>query len=45
MKNFFKHKDFYSALKEKKVSEEEYENVKKFFRLLRLKTLGDMKKI
>ena len=42
---FFKHEDFYSALKEKNISEEEYENVKKFFRLLRQKTLGDMNKI
>ena len=42
---FFKHEDFYSTLKEKNISKEEYENVKKFFRLLRLKTLGDMNKI
>ena len=37
-KEFFRHKDFYSCLKEKNITEEEYENVKKFFKLLRLKT-------
>ena len=42
---FFKHEDFYSTLKEKNISEEEYENVKKIFRFLRLKSLGDMNKI
>ena len=42
---FFDWKDFYSCLKEKDISEEEYENVKKFFTLLRLKTLGDMNRI
>ena len=30
------------SLKEKDISVEDYENVKKFFTLLRLKTLGDM---
>ena len=43
--DFFKKKDFYSSLKEKDISTEEYENVKKFFKLLRLKTLGDMNRI
>ena len=43
--NFFKKKDFYSSLKEKDISDEEYENVKKFFKLLRLKTLGEMNRI
>ena len=42
---FFDRKDFYSTLKEKDISETEYENVKKFFTLLRLKTLGDMNRI
>ena len=28
---FFDQKDFYSSLKEKDISTEEYENVKKFF--------------
>ena len=44
-KEFFSHQDFYSCLKEKNISEEEYENVKKFFCLLRLKTLGDLNRI
>ena len=41
--DFFEKKDFYSSLKEKDISAEEYENVKKFFKLLRLKTLGETK--
>ena len=36
--DFFDHESFYSTLKEKNISKEEYENVKKFFKLLRLKT-------
>ena len=43
--DFFKHADFYSSLKEKNISEEEYENVKKIFMVLRLKTLGDLNRI
>ena len=39
---FFKHEDFYSGLKEKNISVKEYGNVKKFFTILKLKTLGDM---
>ena len=39
------YEDFYSGLKEKNISEEEYENVKKFFKILRLKTLGDLNRI
>ena len=42
---FFKHSDFYSSLKEKNISDEEYENVKRFFTVLRLKTLGDLNRI
>ena len=42
---FFKQEDFYSTLKEKNISEGEHENVKKLFRILRLKTLRDMSKI
>ena len=42
---FFKHSDFYSSLKEKDVSEEEYENVKKFFTVLRLKPFGDLNRV
>ena len=41
-KEFSSHQDFYSCLKEKNISEEDYENVKKFFMILRLKTLGDL---
>ena len=41
-KGFFSHQDFYSYLKEKNINEEDYENVKKFFMILRLKTLGDL---
>ena len=42
---FFKHSDFYSSLKEKDITEEEYENVKKFFTVLRLKPLGDLNRV
>ena len=42
---FLKHSDFYSSLKEKNISNEEYENVKRFFTVLRLKTLGDLNRI
>ena len=44
-KEFFSHQDFYSFLKEKNISEEECENIKKFFCFLRLKTLGDLNRI
>ena len=43
--DFFAHKDFYSTLSENNISAEDYENVKKNFKLLRLKTLGDLNKI
>ena len=42
---FFKHSDFYSSLKGRNISKEEYENVKRFFTVLRLKTLGDLNRI
>ena len=42
---FFKREDFYSSLKEKGINAEEYENVKKFFTVLRLRTLGDLNRI
>ena len=42
---FFKREDFYSSLKEKDIDEDEYESVKKFFKVLRLKTLGDLNRI
>ena len=32
-------------MKEKNISDEEYENVKKFFKLLKLETLGDLKNL
>ena len=44
-KDFFEDDSFYSTLKEKNISVEEYENVKKFFTILRLKTLGDLNRI
>ena len=37
--------DFYSTLKEKNVSEEEYQNLKKLFKVLKMKTLGDINKL
>ena len=43
--DFFKGESFYSTLKEKNIGEEEYEKVKNFFTILRLKTLGDLNKI
>ena len=44
-KDFFEYDKFYSSLKEKNISQEEYENVKKKFKILRLKTLGDLNRI
>ena len=43
--DFFQKKDFYSELKETDSSDEENENIKKIFILLRLKTLRDMNRI
>ena len=43
--DFFQKKDFYFELTEKDISDEEYQNVKKIFMLLRLKILGDMNRI
>ena len=42
---FFSYEDFYSDLKEKNISKEEYENVKNFFKILKLKTLSDLNRI
>ena len=42
---FFEREDFFSSLKEKEISVEEYENVKKILTVLRLKTLGDLNRI
>ena len=39
---FFSYEDFYSDLKEKTISKEEYENGKKFCKILKLKTLGNL---
>ena len=44
-KDFFEHEKFYSHLKEENISTEEYENVKKFFNILKLETLGDLNSI
>ena len=44
-KDFFEHEKFYSHLKEENISTEEYENVKKFFNILKLETLGDLNRI
>ena len=43
--DFFEKQDFYSSLKEKDISDQYYEDVKKLFKLLRLETLRDMNKI
>ena len=44
-KDFFEHEKFYSCLKEDNIFTEEYENVKKFFNILKLETLGDLNRI
>ena len=41
----FEKKDFYSSLREKDISDKDYEDVKKSFELLRMKTLGDMNRV
>ena len=43
--DFFDRESFYSTLREKNISDEEYENVEKFFQILNLRTLGDLNKI
>ena len=43
--NFFEKQDFYSSLKEKNISDKDYEDVKNLFKILGLETLGDMNKI
>ena len=43
--DFFDRESFYSTLREKNISDEEYENVEKFFQILNLRTLGDINKI
>ena len=44
-KECFEYEKFYSTLKEKNISQEEYENVKNYFTILRLKTLGYLNRI
>ena len=41
---FFNKDDFYSTLREKMIDDQDYEDVKKFFKLLGLRTLGDLNK-
>ena len=43
--DFFDKESFYSTLREKNISEEEYENGKKNFKILKLETLGDLSRI
>ena len=43
--DFFDNESFSSILREKNISEEEYENVKKNFKILKLETLGDLNRI
>ena len=43
--DFFDKESFYSTLREKNISKEEYENVKKNFKILKLETLGDLNRI
>ena len=42
--DFFSKDDFYSTLREKGIENEDYEEVKKFFKLLNLQTLGELNK-
>ena len=44
-KDFFEQEKFCSCLKEDNISTEEYENVKKFFNILKLETPGDLNRI
>ena len=43
--DFFEQKDFYSTLNEKNITDEEYTEVKKFFKIMKMKTLGDLNRI
>ena len=40
--DFFEQKDFYSTLNEKNITDEEYTEVKKFFKIMKMKTLCDL---
>ena len=43
--DFFEQKDFYSTLNEKNITDEEYTEVKNFFKIMKMKTLGDLNQI
>ena len=43
--DFFEQKDFYSTLNEKNVTDKEYTEVKKFFKIMKMKTLGDLNRV
>ena len=43
--DFFRSHQFFSSLKDNPLSEEEYEQVKKFYKTLKLKDLGELNKI
>ena len=40
--DFFEQKDFYSTLNGKSVTDKEYTEVTKFFKIMKMKTLGDL---
>ena len=42
---FFEQKDFYSTSNEKNITDEEYTEVKFFFKIMKMKTLGDLNRI
>ena len=44
-KEFLSYDNFYSHLKDSMISEEDYENVKKFYILLKMSNLGELNKI
>ena len=43
--DFFEQKDFYSNLNEKNITDEEYTEVKNFFKIMKMKTLSDLNQI
>ena len=43
--DFFRPHQFFSSLKDNPLSKEEYEQVKKFYKTLKLKDLGELNKI
>ena len=44
-KDFFEFHQFYSNMKDTVISDEEYQNVKKFYKLLKMSNLGELNKI